>query len=151
MGRHGAARPALYCSLCGALLCRDPASASLLLSAPPITAITGVRLEVNLKLTLSRMQELIDRKITQLPPPLMVMRSCLSGGLRGQRLPVWDSPGRYCHLAVDALKLRLPPKPPTPPPKPKVRTVQSQLTGIIIPSARCLLVSAATRRQRWTF
>lgn len=68
-----------------------------------------VGLRGNLQPTPSLMQELIDRKITQLPPPLMVMRSCLSGGLRGQRLPVWDSPGRYCHLAVAALKLRLGP------------------------------------------
>lgn len=91
----------------------------------------GARLEVDPKRTRPLMQELIDRKINQLPPPLMVMRSCLSGGLRGQRLPVRDSPGHYCHLAAAALKLRL-----GPPPNQKLAQYNHNELIIITP-ARC--------------
>lgn len=122
MGRAGAARTTLYFPLFGALFCRVPASAFLLYPSPPITtsAVSGWRSISNL---LAPMREFIDRKINQLPPPLMAMRSCLSGGLREQRLPVWDSPSRYCHLAAA-----------------EVMKLQSQLTEPIITSIVCLFL-----------
>lgn len=107
VGRCGAARTthSLSLSLQGIVLHSSSVSTSAVLQYTHYTQHVP-RPEGNPELPHFLMQKMLDKKINRLPPPLKVMGSCSSLGLRGQRRPLRDVLGHYSHLAVTAVKSR---------------------------------------------